>query len=134
MLIKPSTRRILAAGSPSTWAVRTDSVTGTKISTAQIINRQTPPAACGRSARVWKCCLSVLRAERRVNRGKRSGWHHIGNNLPAMAAIDAEVGIGGKQERSGQCFGHANEARVGEAHGHIGIFLQQLQHGFQLIV
>ena len=51
-----------------------------------------------------------------------------------MAAIDAEVSIGGKQERFGQCFGHPNEAGVGEAHGHIGIFLQQLQHGFQIIV
>jgi hypothetical protein len=51
-----------------------------------------------------------------------------------MAAIDAEVGISGKQEWIGQCFGHPHEAGVGEAHGHIGVFLQQLQHGFEVIV
>lgn len=28
--------------------------------------------------------------------GKRSGWHHTGNNLSAVAAIDAEIGIRGK--------------------------------------
>jgi len=51
-----------------------------------------------------------------------------------MAAIDAEVGISGKQERIGQCFSHPHEAGVGEAHGHIGVFLQQPQHGFRVIV
>ena len=51
-----------------------------------------------------------------------------------MAAIDAEVGIGGKYEGIGKCFGHAHEARIGEAHGHVGVFLQQPQHGFHGIV
>ncbi len=51
-----------------------------------------------------------------------------------MAAIDAEVGISGKQERIGQCLGHTHKAGIGETHGHIGVFLQQPQHGFRVIV
>jgi hypothetical protein len=71
---------------------------------------------------------------RRVNSGKRSGRHHTGNNLSAVAAIDAEVGIGGEHEGIGKRFGHPHKAGVGEARGHIGVFLQQLQHGFHVIV
>ena len=78
--------------------------------------------------------LPFLRVERRMNREKKSGWHHTGNNLSAMAAIDAEVGISGKQERIGQCFGHTHKAGVGEAHGQVGVFLQQPQHGFRVVV
>jgi hypothetical protein len=51
-----------------------------------------------------------------------------------MASIDAEVGISGKKARVGQDFGHSHEAGVCQAHGHIGVFLQQLQHGFHVIV
>jgi hypothetical protein len=51
-----------------------------------------------------------------------------------MTAIDTEVRVSGEYEGIGQCFGHTHEAGVGEAHGHIGIFLQQLQHSFQVIV
>jgi hypothetical protein len=51
-----------------------------------------------------------------------------------MAAIDAKVGISGKHEGIGKCFGHTHKAGVGKAHGHIGVFLQQLQHGFHVIV
>jgi hypothetical protein len=51
-----------------------------------------------------------------------------------MAAIDAEVGISCKQEGIGKCFGHTHKAGIGKAHGHIGVFPQQLQHGFHAIV
>ena len=69
-----------------------------------------------------------------MNRGKRSGWHHTGNNLSAMAAINAEIGIRGKYNGIGKCFGHTHQAGIGEAHGHIGVFLQQFQHGFHIVV
>ena len=51
-----------------------------------------------------------------------------------MAAIDAEVGISCKHEGIRKCFGHTHKTGVGEAHGHIGVFLQQLQDGFHVIV
>jgi hypothetical protein len=54
--------------------------------------------------------LSRTRASSREN---RSRWHHTGDNLAAMAAIDAKVGISGQQERIGQGFGHPHEASVG---------------------
>jgi len=51
-----------------------------------------------------------------------------------MAAIDTEVGVSGKYEGIGKRFGHTHEAGIGEAHRHIGVFLQQPQHGFRVIV
>ena len=51
-----------------------------------------------------------------------------------MAAIDAEIGIRGKYDGIGKCFGHTHQAGIGEAHGHIGVFLQQFQHGFHIVV
>ena len=49
------------------------------------------------------------------NREKGSGWHHTGNNLSAMAAIDAEVGISGKDKGIGKRLGHTHKACIGEA-------------------
>lgn len=51
-----------------------------------------------------------------------------------MTAIDAEVGISGQYNGIGKCFGHAHETGIGETHGHVSVFLQQLQHGFYVIV
>jgi hypothetical protein len=51
-----------------------------------------------------------------------------------MAAIDAEVGIRGKYDGIGKCFGHPHETGISEAHGDIGVFLQQLEHSFHVIV
>ena len=51
-----------------------------------------------------------------------------------MAAIDTEVGVSGKYEGIGKCFGHTHEAGIGQAHRHIGVFLQQPQHLFRVIV
>jgi hypothetical protein len=51
-----------------------------------------------------------------------------------MAAIDAEVGISGKYKGIGKRLGHTHKACIGEAHGNVGVFLQQLQHRFQVVV
>jgi len=51
-----------------------------------------------------------------------------------MAPINTKIGVSGKQQRIGKCFGRPHAACVGEAHGHIGVFLQELQHGLQVIV
>ena len=40
-----------------------------------------------------------------------------------MAAIDAEVGIRGKNNGIGKYLGHPHEAGVGEAHGNAGLTL-----------
>ena len=50
-----------------------------------------------------------------------------------MAPIDAEVGIRGKYNGIGKCFGHTHESGIGEAHGDIAVFLQQFQHSFHII-
>ena len=57
---------------------------------------------------------------------ERKAIRMAGNNLSAMSAIDAEVRISGKYEGIGKCFGHTHEAGIGEAHGNISVFLQQL--------
>jgi hypothetical protein len=51
-----------------------------------------------------------------------------------MAAIDAEVGISGKHKGIGKRLGHTHKACIGEAHGNVGVFPQQLQHRFQVVV
>jgi hypothetical protein len=45
--------------------------------------------------------------------------HCAWNNVTAMAAVDAEIGIGGKEDGIGERFGHAHKAAIGETHGHV---------------
>ena len=54
--------------------------------------------------------------------------HQARNHLAAMAAIDAEVGICSENHRLGKRFGHAHQARVGEAHGQVCVLSQELEH------
>ena len=63
-----------------------------------------------------------------------SGRHHAGNNLSAVAPIDPEVRIGGKNDRVRKRFGHAHETGVGEAHGHVYVFLQELEYRLHVVV
>ena len=51
-----------------------------------------------------------------------------------MPAIDAEVSIGGKNDRIRKRFGHAHKAGVGEAHGHVCVFLQEPEYGLHVVV
>jgi hypothetical protein len=47
--------------------------------------------------------------------------------LAAVATINAEVLVGRQNYGIRKCFGHANEASIGEAHGNVGVFLDQLR-------
>jgi len=48
-----------------------------------------------------------------------------GDDLAAVAAVKTEIRVGGEEERIGEGFRHANEAGVGEAHGNVGVFLDE---------
>ena len=66
--------------------------------------------------------------------GLQSAWHRTGNDLPAMPAIDAKVRIGREYDRVRKRFGHAHKAGVGEAHGHVYVFLQELEYRLHVVV
>ena len=61
-----------------------------------------------------------------------SARHYARNHVPAMAAVGAKIGIGGKEDGIGERFGHAHKAGIGEAHGHVRILLHELEHGVQV--
>jgi len=63
----------------------------------------------------------------------RSVRYHARNRLAAVAAIDAEARVRGENDRIGQHFGHADEARIGEAHRQITVFLYELHDPFELV-
>jgi hypothetical protein len=51
-----------------------------------------------------------------------------GDDLAAVAPVDAEVGIGGDHHRVGQGLAQAHQAGVGQAHGHAGVLGAQVEH------
>ena len=51
-----------------------------------------------------------------------------------MPAIDAEVGIRSENDRIGKRFGHAHQAGVGEAHGHVREFLHEPEYRLHVAV
>jgi hypothetical protein len=55
------------------------------------------------------------------------------NNLPAVAAIDSEIGIGGEKDGVGECFRHAHQTGIRETHGYIGKFLNEDEHSLQIV-
>ena len=46
-----------------------------------------------------------------------------------MATVNSEILVGSEDDGIGKRFGHANEASIGEAHGNVGVFLDQLATG-----
>ena len=44
-----------------------------------------------------------------------------------MATVDSEILVGCQDDGISKGFGHANEASIGEAHGNVGVFLDQLR-------
>jgi hypothetical protein len=46
--------------------------------------------------------------------------------LAAVATENSEILVGREDDGIGKRFGHANETSIGEAHGNIGILLEQL--------
>ena len=51
-----------------------------------------------------------------------------------MPAIDAKVRIGREYDRVRKRFGHAHQASIGKAHGHVRVFLQEHEHGIYVVV
>jgi hypothetical protein len=50
---------------------------------------------------------------------QRSFGCHTRNYLAAMAAVDPEILVGRQDDGISKRFGHANQARVGEAHRNV---------------
>jgi len=46
--------------------------------------------------------------------------------LAAVATVNSEILVGREDDGIVKRFGHANEASIGEAHGNVGILLDQL--------
>jgi hypothetical protein len=42
-----------------------------------------------------------------------------------VATVNSEILVGRQDDGVGKRFGHANEASIGEAHGNVGVFLDQ---------
>src|ERR1700730_3644326 len=58
---------------------------------------------------------------------------HTRNHLPTVAAVNSEILVGRQDDWVGKRFGHANEASIGEAHGNVGVFLDQLRNGLDVL-
>lgn len=65
---------------------------------------------------------------------ENSPWRHTGNYLATVAAVDAKVRIGSKNDGIGEYFGHAHEASISETHGNVCVFLQELQYRLEVVV
>jgi hypothetical protein len=55
------------------------------------------------------------------------------NDLAAMAAIDAKVGVGGQDDGVGERLGHPHAAGIGEGHRDVGVFLHERHDPVHLI-
>ncbi len=53
---------------------------------------------------------------------------HTRNHLSTVATVNTEILVGRQDDGVGKRFGHTNEASIGEAHGNIGVFLDQLRN------
>lgn len=50
-----------------------------------------------------------------------------------MPAIDAKVGVSGQEYGIAQCLSHADKTGICEAHGNVGVLLQQAKHRFHFL-
>ncbi len=50
-----------------------------------------------------------------------------------MPTVDAEIRVGGKHEGLRKHLGHADEAGISEAHGHVGISAHERKHWLLVI-
>jgi hypothetical protein len=53
--------------------------------------------------------------------------------LTAVATVNSEILVGSEDDGIGKRFGHANEASIGEAHGNVGVLLDQLHDWLQVL-
>lgn len=63
----------------------------------------------------------------------RISRHQARDNVAAVAAVEFEVAVSGDDNRLGQYFGHADEAGVCEAHGDVGVFVHEREHGNEFL-
>jgi len=71
----------------------------------------------------------VSTSERRMTyRAWPSFGRHTRNHLSTVATVNSEILVGRQDDGVGKRFGHANEASVGEAHGNVGVLLDQLRN------
>jgi hypothetical protein len=57
-------------------------------------------------------------------RARTSSRQDTGNHLPAVPAVDTEVGIRCENHRIRDCLGHSHQAGIRQTHWNIGVFLQ----------
>jgi|GEM_PF-6807112 len=53
--------------------------------------------------------------------------HSRGDHPPAEAAVDFEIRVGGEEKRLREDFGETDQTGVGDAHGDIGVFVQEIE-------
>ena len=58
---------------------------------------------------------------------------HAWNDVATMTAIDAEISVSREHDGISKRLGHAHEAGLCEAHGHIGVLLQELEHRLKVL-
>ena len=58
--------------------------------------------------------------------------HEAGDDLAVVAAVEVEIVVGGQNDGIGGNFGHADQASVGQAHWHVGVFVHEIEHRNEL--
>jgi hypothetical protein len=53
--------------------------------------------------------------------------HPCGDDSAAEASVYLEIGVGGEKERIGQDFGETDETGIGDAHGDVAVFVQEIE-------
>src|SRR5438132_11060766 len=81
----------------------------------------------------WGARLSNFRLDSNST-GQESSGARYRNHLPAMTAIDVEVGIRREYHRIGHCLGHAHQAGVSKTHRYACVFLQERYHCLHVVV
>lgn len=64
---------------------------------------------------------------------RRSLGHRCMNRAASEATINFEVGVGRKQQWPRQNFSESDQTSVSDTHGHIGVFIEEIQHGDESI-
>ena len=53
--------------------------------------------------------------------------------MPAMAAIDPEIGVSGEENGIGHGLRHPDQTGIGQAHRHAGVLLHQLENRLEVL-
>jgi len=63
----------------------------------------------------------------------RLAGYYARDRLPAVATINSEIGVGGKDHGITLCFGHSHKTSVSETHRNIRILVNQPQYRLQVL-